>query len=89
MQACFFKRCKYKRYVVSSISNPLIIIFILNSDTIFEFVLSHERAWLKNDIYSVQIQAVLEVADAESARELERVIREKYEKVEMGSYGLS
>ena len=61
----------------------------MNEDLFLKFIWSHERAWLKNDIYSVQIQAVLEVADAESARELERVIREKYEKVEMGSYGLS
>ena len=39
----------------------------------------HERAWLKNDIFSVQVQAVLETVNAENARELENAIRNKYE----------
>lgn len=46
----------------------------------------HERAWLKNDIFSVQVQAVLETVNAENARELENAIRNKYEKVVVGSY---
>jgi threonine dehydratase len=45
----------------------------------------HERAWLKNDIFSVQVQAVLEVSNAENARDLEGAIRAKYEKVAMGT----
>ena len=40
----------------------------------------HERAWLKNDVFSVQVQCVLEVADAQTAKELENAIRKKYEK---------
>lgn len=46
----------------------------------------HERAWLKNDIFSVQVQAVLEVVNSESGKELENAIRNKYEKVVVGSY---
>ncbi|CAF0704517.1 unnamed protein product [Brachionus calyciflorus] len=49
--------------------------------------IAHERAWLKNDIFSVQVQGVLEVENSEKARELEMVLRSKYEKVVMGSYG--
>jgi hypothetical protein len=48
---------------------------------------SHERAWLKNDIFSVQVQAVLEVENQESAKEIENIIRQKYEKVTVGPYG--
>jgi hypothetical protein len=36
----------------------------------------------------VQVQCVLEVADAESAKEVENAIRAKYEKVVCGPYGL-
>ncbi len=46
----------------------------------------HERAWLKNDIFSVQVQAVLEVYNFENAKELENAIRKKYEKVVMGAF---
>ena len=48
------------------------------------------RAWLKSDVFSVQVQAVLEVANAENAKEVEQAIREKYSdhNVVMGPYGL-
>jgi hypothetical protein len=52
------------------------------------FFLRHERAWLKNDVFSVQVQCVLEVADAATAVELENAIRQKYEKVVCGPFGL-
>lgn len=50
--------------------------------------LRHERAWIKNDIFSVQVQAVLEVQDAENAKAVEEAVREKYDKIVMGPYGL-
>ncbi len=51
--------------------------------------LSHERAWLKNDMFLVQVQAVVEIENKEKAQNLEKAIREKYEKVVMGPYGLN
>ncbi|CAF3950978.1 unnamed protein product [Adineta steineri] len=42
----------------------------------------HERAWLKSDMFSVQIQVVLEVRDSEHAAELTRIISETYEHVQ-------
>lgn len=51
--------------------------------------IAHERAWLKNDIFSVQVQAVLEIENSEKAKEVELALRNKYEKVVMGSYGVS
>ncbi|CAF0849304.1 unnamed protein product [Rotaria sordida] len=39
----------------------------------------HERAWLKSDMFSVQIQVVLEVRDREHAEEVTKIISENYE----------
>jgi hypothetical protein len=50
---------------------------------------SHERAWLKSDIFCVQVQAVLEVENMEAAKKVENAIRHKYEKVTVGPYGTS
>jgi hypothetical protein len=44
---------------------------------------------LKNDIFSVQVQAVLECENLESAKQIENAIRERYEKVTVGPYGLN
>ncbi|CAF3664411.1 unnamed protein product [Rotaria socialis] len=41
----------------------------------------HERAWLKSDMFSVQIQVVLEVRDSEHADEVTKIISENYEDV--------
>ncbi|CAF0848659.1 unnamed protein product [Brachionus calyciflorus] len=49
--------------------------------------IAHERAWLKDDIFSVQVQGVLEVENSEKARELEMKLRSKYENVVMAPYG--
>jgi len=49
----------------------------------------HERAWLKSDMFSVQVQAVLEVRDADNARDVEKTLRDNYEQVVFGSYGIS
>ncbi len=47
----------------------------------------HERGWLKSDMFSVQVQAVLEVRDATHAKELETVLRERYDSVLFAQYG--
>ncbi|UJR28484.1 hypothetical protein I4U23_009722 [Adineta vaga] len=41
----------------------------------------HERAWLKSDMFSVQIQVVLEVRDSDHADEVTKIISENYDKV--------
>ncbi|CAF2579419.1 unnamed protein product [Rotaria sp. Silwood2] len=41
----------------------------------------HERAWLKSDMFSVQIQVVLEVRDSEHAEEVKKIISENYDDV--------
>lgn len=44
----------------------------------------HERAWIKSDIFSVQVKCVVETRDAEQSKELEQVLREKYDHVVWG-----
>ncbi|XP_060077252.1 L-threonine ammonia-lyase-like [Ylistrum balloti] len=44
----------------------------------------HERAWIKSDIFSVQVKCVVETRDAEQSKELENVLREKYDHVVWG-----
>lgn len=44
----------------------------------------HERAWLKSDVFSVQVKCVVETRDMEHSEELERKLREKYKKVLWG-----
>merc|ERR1712109_350086 len=39
----------------------------------------HERAWIKNDIFSVEISCVVETKDSEQANNMKRVLEEKYE----------
>ncbi|RNA15110.1 threo-3-hydroxyaspartate ammonia-lyase-like [Brachionus plicatilis] len=51
--------------------------------------IAHERAWLKSDVFSVQVQAVLEVENSEKAKEIEEFLIKKYEKVIMGPYGIN
>lgn len=41
----------------------------------------HERAWLKSDMFSVQIQVVLEVRDSDHADEVTKIISENYDQV--------
>ncbi|KAL3869379.1 hypothetical protein ACJMK2_042064 [Sinanodonta woodiana] len=45
----------------------------------------HERAWLKSDVYSVQVKCVVETRDPEHALELKTKLTEKYSHVEWGS----
>ncbi|XP_013413601.1 uncharacterized protein LOC106175947 [Lingula anatina] len=44
----------------------------------------HERAWLKADIFSVQVKVTVETRDKEHARELEQALRAKYAHVYWG-----
>lgn len=48
----------------------------------------HERAWLKSDVFSVQVQAVIETIGEENAREIETALIRKYEFVKIGPHGL-
>lgn len=41
----------------------------------------HERAWLKSDIFSVQVTCVVETRNATHAQQLESMLRDKYERV--------
>jgi len=41
----------------------------------------HERAWLKRDVFSVQVKVVAETRDREHAVLLEKLLRERYEQV--------
>ncbi len=52
---------------------------------------SHERAWLKTDMFLVQVQAVIEIENRECAKILEEAVKQRYgvEKVIMGAYGLN
>lgn len=40
-------------------------------------------------MFLVQVQAVIEIENADSAEALEKAIREKYDNVVMGPYGLN
>ncbi|KAK4015863.1 hypothetical protein OUZ56_030833 [Daphnia magna] len=44
----------------------------------------HERAWLKSDIFSVEVRVMCETRDLEHAVELERVLKEHYNNVHFG-----
>ncbi|KAK7468186.1 hypothetical protein BaRGS_00036599 [Batillaria attramentaria] len=44
----------------------------------------HERAWLKSDVFSVQVKCVVETRDMEHSKELERKLREVYSQVVWG-----
>ncbi|EFX82963.1 hypothetical protein DAPPUDRAFT_302120 [Daphnia pulex] len=44
----------------------------------------HERAWLKSDIFSVEVRVMCETRDVEHAVELERVLKEHYNNVHFG-----
>ncbi|ELU10999.1 hypothetical protein CAPTEDRAFT_176201 [Capitella teleta] len=46
----------------------------------------HERAWLKSDIFSVQVKCVVETRDQEHAAEMERLLRSHYNHVQMGPH---
>lgn len=46
--------------------------------------LYHERAWLKSDIFSVQVKCVVETRDHEHAKQLEQALRAKYTEVYWG-----
>jgi hypothetical protein len=52
---------------------------------------SHERAWLKTDMFLVQVQAVIEIENRECAKILEEAVKQRYgvDKVIMGAYGLN
>lgn len=45
----------------------------------------HERAWLKSEVFHVQVKVVVETRDAEHSAEIERQLREKYDRVLWGS----
>ncbi|XP_057373337.1 L-threonine ammonia-lyase-like isoform X2 [Daphnia carinata] len=44
----------------------------------------HERAWLKSDIFSVEVRVMCETRDVEHAVELERALKEHYNNVHFG-----
>lgn len=44
----------------------------------------HERAWLKSDIFSVEVRVMCETRDLEHAIELERALKENYSQVHFG-----
>ncbi|KAK7100502.1 L-threonine ammonia-lyase-like [Littorina saxatilis] len=44
----------------------------------------HERAWLKSDVFSVQVKCVVETRDMEHSKELEQSLRKKYAQVIWG-----
>jgi threonine dehydratase len=44
----------------------------------------HERAWLKKDVFSVQVQAFIETIDGDNANVLIASLRERYENVIVG-----
>jgi len=46
----------------------------------------HERAWLKSDIFSVEVRVMCETRDLEHAVELERVLKEQYKSVHFGHF---
>lgn len=45
----------------------------------------HERAWLKSEVFHVQVKVVVETRDAEHSAEIEKRLREKYSRVLWGS----
>lgn len=45
----------------------------------------HERAWLKSEVFHVQVKVVVETRDAEHSAEIEKHLREKYSRVLWGS----
>jgi threonine dehydratase len=44
----------------------------------------HERAWLKSDIFNVQVKCVVETRDQDHASELEKLLRDNYSSVYFG-----
>lgn len=47
----------------------------------------HERAWIKNDIFSVEVLVVVETRDAEHAAEMVHILKENYEKLSFTGHG--
>ncbi|KAK2167691.1 hypothetical protein LSH36_25g05016 [Paralvinella palmiformis] len=46
----------------------------------------HERAWLKSDIFSVQVKCVVETRDQEHCHELELLLRKHYKHIAFGPH---
>ncbi|XP_071117070.1 L-threonine ammonia-lyase-like [Haliotis cracherodii] len=44
----------------------------------------HERAWLKSDVFAVQVKCVVETRDADHTKELEQLLRSHYSYVAWG-----
>merc|ERR1712241_1161248 len=51
--------------------------------------ITQERAWIKNDIFSVEISCVVETKDSEQANNMKRVLEEKYEALSITSIGVA
>jgi len=49
----------------------------------------HERAWIKNDIFSVEISCVVETKDSTQANHMKKVLEEKYEALSITSIGVA
>ena len=47
----------------------------------------HERAWIKNDIFSVEVLVVVETRDSEHAAEMVRVLKDNYKKLSFTGHG--
>jgi len=48
----------------------------------------HERAWVKNDVFSAEIKCICETRDAAHGRELEKLLRENYSEVDFGIHSI-
>jgi len=46
----------------------------------------HERAWLKSDIFSVQVKCVVETRDQDHCAQLEKLLKENYTNVRVGPH---
>merc|ERR1711936_631849 len=49
----------------------------------------HERAWIKNDIFSVEISCVVETKDSEQAMHMKKVLEEKYDALSITTIGVA
>lgn len=46
----------------------------------------HERAWLKSDVFQVQVKCIVETRDEEHSKELETLLRTHYKQVNFGAH---
>jgi predicted amino acid-binding ACT domain protein len=49
----------------------------------------HERAWIKNDIFSVEVMCVVETKDSEQAIHMKNILEEKYDHLTITTIGVA